>query len=670
MPGLEGKILDRYQLQRLIGRGGMADVYEGHGIGDGRTAAVKVFKGNDEDLLRRFIREARLMSSLHNEHLLPIYASGDAVIDGYPRYFIVMPLMKGGTLRARIRRAPLSLEEACRCLRDIADALDYIHRQGVIHRDIKSSNVLLDDAGNCYLADFGIARDVSESTQLTTTGSVLGTVDYVAPELFLPGHKADDRSDLYSLGVLLFEMVTGQLPFAAESQLAVVSMHLNHPPPTPSKIDPHLSSSIDLVILRAMDKNPDMRYPSAIALAEAFDRAIHRTQEAAGEDHAPQIISIGGAQQLVLSPVPSTRAPSAPLSNVAKAAPSHRTHLRRPNWMRPSPLSNSTETAAYVPRRPEATPDPAPISRREARLARRSRYARRRFRIALFIALFFLAIIAVFSIYAVLSQSRSNHTPGGGSTLPTRGATTSSVTQAPTATPNLTATAQANARATVTAQASATAAAIAHATAVAEANAAATAGVIQTATSGAPAYQDALNNPNNPSTQTAAWDTGSQCSFSKDGYHVQAGAFPNLKGCRETGYTYLNAAISVHVTILSGHSGGLFFRLSTDPVGEYDGYLFEIDTQGHYKISTINNGSVSALQDWTFSAALKQGYAVTNTLQVIMQDNEYLFYNNGNFLTVITDSTYSSAGNIGFVATTSGGGNADVLYSDLSVYNH
>jgi serine/threonine protein kinase len=649
MPGLEGKILDRYQLQRLIGRGGMADVYEGHSIGDGRAVAVKVFKGNDEDLLRRFIREARLMSSLHNDHLLRIYASGDAVVDGYPRYFIAMPLMSGGTLRARIRRASLPLEEACQCLRNIADALDYIHRQGVIHRDIKSSNVLLDDAGNCYLADFGIARDVSESTQLTTTGSVLGTVDYVAPELFLPGHKADDRSDLYSLGVLLFEMVTGQLPFAAESQLAVVSMHLNHPPPTPSKIDPQLSSPIDLVILRAMDKNPDMRYPSASALAEAFDRAIHRSQEAAGEDHAPQIISIGGAQQLVLPPVPSAHAPSTPL--------------------RPAPLSNATETAAYVPQRPEATlappPDLAPISRREARFARRSRYARLRFRIALFIALFFLAIIVVFSIYAVLSQSRSNNTPGG-STLPTRGATIGSVTQAPTATPNLTATAQAN----VNARATATAAAIAHATAVAEANAAATAGVIQTATSGAPAYQDALNNPNNPATQTAAWDTGSQCSFSKDGYHVQAGAFPNLKGCRETGFTYLNAAISVHVTILSGHSGGLFFRLSTDPVGEYDGYLFEIDTQGHYKISTINNGSVSALQDWTFSAALKQGYAVTNTLQVIMQDNEYLFYVNGNFLTVVTDSTYSSAGNIGFVATTNGGGNADVLYTDLSVYNH
>lgn len=658
MPGLEGKTLDRYQLQRLIGRGGMADVYEGYAIGQGYTVAVKVFKGNDEDLLRRFIREARLMSSLHNEHLLPIYASGEAVVDGYPRYFIVMPLMKGGTLRARIRRAPLTLEGASQCLSDIADALDYIHRQGVIHRDIKSSNVLLDDTGKCYLADFGIARDVSESTQLTTTGSVLGTVDYVAPELFQPGHKADDRSDLYSLGVLLFEMVTGQLPFAAESQLAVVSMHLNQPPPTPSKLDPHLSPPIDLVILRAMDKNPDMRYPSAVALSEAFSRAVQHAREAvAAEDHTPQIVSIGGAQQLVLPPIPPAanpvHAPSTPL--------------------RPSPLSNATETAAYVPQQPAPTPASAPVppsvARRNARLARRSRYARRRFRIALIIALLTLAIIVAISIYAVLSQSHAPNSPGG-STQPTRGVTVGSVTQSPAATPNLTATAQANVRATVTAQASATASAIAHATAIAEANAAATAGVIQTATAGAPAYQDALTNPNNPATQTATWDTNDQCTFSKNGYHVLAGVFPNLHGCRETGFTYLNAAISVHVTLLSGHSGGLFFRLSTDPLGDYDGYLFEIDPQGHYKISTINGGSVSALQDWTFSSVLKQGYHVTNTLQVIMQNNEYLFYVNGDFLTALSDSTYVSAGDIGFVATTSGGASADVLYTDLSVYNH
>src|SRR5436309_756230 len=128
-------------------------------------------------------------------------------------YYIVMPFMEGGTLRARIRRSPLSLSQVCQALKEISLALDYIHQQGIIHRDIKSSNVLLDAQGHCYLADFGIARTSTDATQLTSTGNILGTVDYVAPELFEENRRADAGSDLYSLGVLLFEMVTGQLPF-------------------------------------------------------------------------------------------------------------------------------------------------------------------------------------------------------------------------------------------------------------------------------------------------------------------------------------------------------------------------------------------------------------------------------------------------------------------------
>ncbi|HCP75225.1 MAG TPA: serine/threonine-protein kinase, partial [Ktedonobacter sp.] len=205
----------------------MADVYKGYDVHLDREVAVKVFKREDEEMLRRFVREARLMASFQNEHLVPIYDAGQYQEDYDTRYYIVMPFMEGGTLRTRIRQSPLSLEESCRALNDIADALDYIHRQGIVHRDIKASNVLLDAQGKYYLSDFGIARIATDATQLTTTGNVLGTVDYIAPELFQDNHRADARSDLYSLGVLLFEMVTGQVPFAAENQLALVSMHIN-----------------------------------------------------------------------------------------------------------------------------------------------------------------------------------------------------------------------------------------------------------------------------------------------------------------------------------------------------------------------------------------------------------------------------------------------------------
>src|ERR1700738_3500780 len=229
MPGLEGRTLGRYELRHLIGTGGMADVYEGYDAHFDRVVAVKVFKREDEEMLRRFIREARLMASFHNPHLVQVYDTGSSQGNGDARYYIVMPFMEGGTLRARIRRSPLPLAHACRNLRDIANALDYIHHQGIIHRDIKSSNVLLDAHGRCYLSDFGIARTSTDATQLTSTGNILGTVDYVAPELFEPHHKADVLSDLYSLGVLLFEMVTGQLPFRGDTQIVVVAMHVSKP---------------------------------------------------------------------------------------------------------------------------------------------------------------------------------------------------------------------------------------------------------------------------------------------------------------------------------------------------------------------------------------------------------------------------------------------------------
>src|SRR5947209_7604865 len=274
MAGLEGKTLGRYELHRLVGRGGMADVYEGYDPRFDRKVAVKVFKREDEEMLNRFIREARLMAKLNNKHLVPVYDSNQGQIDGVTWHYIVMPFMEGGTLRARIRRSPLPLKQACEYLHDIADALDYIHSQGIIHRDIKASNVLLDAFGSCYLSDFGIARITTDATQLTSTGNVLGTVDYVAPELFEVNRRADARSDLYSLGVLLFEMVAGQLPFSAENQIALVSMHMNKPPPSPRSIVPTIPPQVERVILKALEKKPEQRYSSATALAQAFCHAV------------------------------------------------------------------------------------------------------------------------------------------------------------------------------------------------------------------------------------------------------------------------------------------------------------------------------------------------------------------------------------------------------------
>jgi serine/threonine protein kinase len=666
MVDLEGKNLGRYKLKQLIGRGGMANVYQGYDPRFERDVAIKVFKRQDEEMLKRFIREARMMASLRNSHLMPVYDTGEDSIEGFPQYYIVMPFMSGGTLRARIRRSPLTLTEACRYLNEIADALDYIHSQGIIHRDIKASNVLLDDAGHCYLSDFGIARISTDETQLTSTGNVLGTVDYVAPELFEPHHKADVSSDLYSLGVLLFEMVTGQLPFRGDTQIVVVAMHMSKAPPMPRTFVPDIPPRVERVMLRALEKNPGRRYPSAIELADAFCQAVssRQTQDLAdagtslwGEDAA-------SARTVRVEPL------------ILPSSPTH-----PPIVQPPVQAPQSTGSYPYAPAeyRSQAYPQ-QPMQLRPQVLP-----AGKRGLIVAIIALVLLLIIAVPIIYVGATRTSGNASasptsaPTTGAATPTANLTATARVNGATATAqaytHATATAQVRATATVQAVKNATATAIVAPTATVQAQVTATAGVIQTATTGTPSYTDPLTNATNPATQRAQWDNDTtHCVFEGDGYHVMQNASDlngALKGCIETGNTYTNMAVSVDVAIVSGHTGGVFFRVNNQQLGgPYAGYLFEIDTQGNYKISHSTNFSLNdtALQDWTPAQALKGGTNVENTLAIRAGGNTLDFYANNVFLKELNDATYAT-GNIAFLATTtSGGADANVAYKNLQVF--
>jgi serine/threonine protein kinase len=653
MAGLEGRRLERYELQQFIGRGGMADVYMGHDPRFERTVAIKVFTREDEDLLRRFIREAQLMARLSNPHLMPIYDAGESWLDGMKRYFIVMPYMEGGTLRSLVRRAPLPLPRTCRYLRDIASALDYIHSQGIIHRDIKSSNVLLDAEGRCYLSDFGIARTENEATQATSTGNVLGTVDYVAPELFEPHRRADARSDLYSLGVLLFEMVTGHLPFVADSQIAVVAMHATRQPPSPRSFVPTIPPQVEGVILRALEKRPELRYGSATELAEAFCQAV-----AGGGTVAQTTSPIWNPNEAPtqLAPQGPLVLPPAPVAAPVRQAPPVRS---TGNYGRMQTQYPQRVPPGYQPPPQRNLPSPE----------------QKRGRIVAVIAL--LTLLAVVGPIAFVLLTH----PGQGQIAPSpspsaTGAPSATATVSPTATPNTTATAQA-AAATATQQAqSATATAVVAPTVTAQAQASATAGVIQTATAGQPAYADPLTDPNNPATQAAQWDQNDHCAFNSDGYHVTEGLSVvgqgQLQGCLEAGKQFQNAAITVDMNIVSGHTGGVFFCVSPQQLGAYAGYLFETDSQGNYKISRSNNFSLGSdnatLGSGTITTGWKAGNNVQNTIQIVVSNGNLSFYINGAFLTTVQDHAFP-AGDIAFLATTTPNNpNATIIYSNLKVF--
>ncbi len=658
MAGLEGRVLDRYELSKLAGRGGMADVYRGFDTLFQREVAIKVFKREDEELLRRFVREARLMASMNNPHLIPIFDTGMARLDGIPHYYIVMPFMEGGSLRARTKRGPLQLADACRYLREIADALDYIHAKGIIHRDIKSSNVLLDADDSCYLADFGIARTTSDATQLTSTGNVLGTVDYVAPELFEQDYKADPRSDFYSLGVLAFEMVTGQLPFSAENQIAVVTMHMTKRPPVPSSIVEDVPAQLDRVILRSLEKSPDLRYLSATELADAFCQAANMR----GRNNTLGRVATPSRRQ-------EASAQNAPLILPGIAAPP-------PTRGR---VTRVIQEPAYTPQyiAEPSVPQPSRITQRFE--PPRPSPAQTRGRIVSVLALLVLLAVMGPVIYVLLG----NKIPGVGNTAisgtqtsATRGVTvTTTVSATATATPNQTATAQAGVDATQQAK-NATATAIAGATATVQANASATAGVVLTATTGTPLYTDPLNNADAAQTQKAQWDTNANCTFTPNGYQVtKQNALLNLgtlKGCIESANKYGNMTLSVDMTIATGHSGGVFFHVSKKTLGAYAGYLFEVDSMGRYRVSKSSNFSTATnntvLQDWQTSAAIKAG--AKNTVQFISNGNTFLLYINGVYLAKVSDADNSfTTGYVAFLASTvSGGEDASIVYSNLSVY--
>jgi phosphonate transport system substrate-binding protein len=254
----------------------MATVYKAYQASMDRYVAIKVlprFHSANPEFVDRFKQEAQVLAKLQHPYIVPIHDFGEA--DGYT--YLVMPFIKSGTMANLLEGKPTPLTRINQIIVQIGDALDYAHSLGLIHRDIKPSNILVDERGNCMLTDFGIAKILESSAEFTKTGGILGTPTYMSPEQG-SGKKIDHKSDIYSLGVILYELATGRVPFEAETPVAVIFKHVHDPLPPPSVINPEIDEQVERVILKSLAKNPEDRFESAKELVDALVATV-RTYE-------------------------------------------------------------------------------------------------------------------------------------------------------------------------------------------------------------------------------------------------------------------------------------------------------------------------------------------------------------------------------------------------------
>jgi len=274
---LIGKQLDEYRLEGLLGRGGMAQVYKAFDVNLKRWAAVKVIDApfrTDATYIARFEREAKAIAQLRHQFIVQLYRYGQV---GQLLY-MAMEYIDGQDLEAvlapyRAKRQPFPDAKAVPIIRQICAALDYAHRKGVIHRDIKPANIVLDASGEAILTDFGLVLLDDRRTQ----GLAFGTPHYIAPEQAISSANAVPQSDLYAVGVILYEMLTGQWPFDAPHPYDLAMLHLDEPPPLPRSINPDLSLDVERVILKSLVKDPDQRYQTGAALADALEQALNKS---------------------------------------------------------------------------------------------------------------------------------------------------------------------------------------------------------------------------------------------------------------------------------------------------------------------------------------------------------------------------------------------------------
>lgn len=345
-----GKHLGRYQIKEELGRGGMANVYVAADPQFGRDVAIKVLPTyflHEPLFQQRFEREARTLASLEHHAIVPVYDYGQ---DENP--YLVMRYMKGGTLRQRLAAGPLPISEVIAILQRVGDALDTAHARGIVHRDVKSDNILFDEYGKAYLTDFGIVKLAQATTIFTQTGRIIGTPAYMSPEQARGDTDLDGRSDIYSLGIVLYEMLTGQVPFQGETPLSLLMKHITEPVPQVTRDNPNVPAGYSAVVERALSKNKEDRYPTVAAMVAALE-AVGRGQPVS-DAVAPTVIEAYDEPEPEEEPDGTAYDTPAPVSRT----PSPRTTAAT----RQSTPREARQAEPTTPVQRDSSPPPPPIA--------------------------------------------------------------------------------------------------------------------------------------------------------------------------------------------------------------------------------------------------------------------------------------------------------------------
>lgn len=598
MAGLEGTHLDQYYLLELLGQGGMSEVYLAQDTTSGQEVAVKVVSGNNAIYLERFRREAEAIDKLHHPHILPALDYGDQE----PWHYLVMPLVEYGTLRDRLEEDSLSLEETGELLRQIASALQFAHDRGVIHRDIKPSNILMRDRSYTYLADFGLVKTLEGMSELTLSGTLLGTPEYMAPDL--ADGPATTSTDIYAMGIMLYQMVTGELPFTGDTPVAVYWKHLRERPVPPSQINPNIPLAIDQVIMHALEKDPRRRFQSVRELEEAYQEALlhpHILPQFAAQTNA-------AAQEVLLLRANGTTSRSRRFINRARSW----TQLRRPVHANNPVIAPAAVRERHTPpimaslpirmrRRQRIPSEPGFMVGEEVIRPRRNRLSPKRIKklnrlTTTIIVAGLLSFVIMPMVYMAYMYN--------------------------------------NARPELMAQATATA--------IVQNNATATASVLTNAINGTSLLNDSL------ATNTGKrWtEDSSGCIFTGGSYHISVNQSNAQQSCAlQSMPNVANVTVQVDVALLNGSSAGIILRANGDRY-----YDFQITRQGEFFFRRHDGKSVVNLLPPQPGNALQPVFQA-NTLLVIANGTNFKLFINKTFVGSVQDNTYDS-GKIALITST------------------